>query len=37
LVAYLASNPDIQRTETLMVLEIIDDWRRRVMPPASPA
>jgi Lrp/AsnC family transcriptional regulator for asnA, asnC and gidA len=37
LVAYLASNPDIQRTETLMVLEIIDDWRKRVMPPASPA
>ena len=37
LVTYLASNPDIQRTETLIVLEIVDDWRRRVMPPASPA
>ncbi|ABO08608.1 Lrp/AsnC family transcriptional regulator [Pyrobaculum calidifontis] len=37
LVAYLASNPDIQRTETLIVLEIVDDWRRRVMPPSQPA
>jgi len=36
LVAYLASNPDIQRTETLIVLEIVDDWRRRVMPPSQP-
>lgn len=35
LVTYLASNPDIQRTETLIVLEIVDDWRRRVMPPAT--
>ncbi|MFN3804018.1 MAG: Lrp/AsnC family transcriptional regulator [Pyrobaculum sp.] len=33
LVTYLASNPDIQRTETLIVLEIVDDWRKRVMPP----
>ncbi|MGC9170082.1 MAG: Lrp/AsnC family transcriptional regulator [Thermoproteus sp.] len=32
LVSYLASMPDIQRTETLMVLEIVDDWRRRHMP-----
>lgn len=32
LVSYLASIPDIQRTETLMVLEIVDDWRRRYMP-----
>ncbi|MEL9990047.1 MAG: Lrp/AsnC family transcriptional regulator [Thermoproteus sp.] len=32
LVSYLASIPDIQRTETLMVLEIVDDWRRRHMP-----
>jgi Lrp/AsnC family leucine-responsive transcriptional regulator len=37
LVSYLASYQDIQRTETLIVLEIIDDWRRRIMPPASPA
>ncbi|ACB39786.1 Lrp/AsnC family transcriptional regulator [Pyrobaculum neutrophilum] len=36
LVAYLASNPDIQRTETLIVLEIVDDWRKRVMPPSTP-
>lgn len=33
LVSYLASNPDIQRTETLVVLEIVDDWRKRIMPP----
>jgi Lrp/AsnC family transcriptional regulator for asnA, asnC and gidA len=32
LVSYLASIPDIQRTETLMVLEIVEDWRRRRMP-----
>jgi len=37
LVAYLASNPDIQRTETLIVLEIVEDWRKRVMPPLQPA
>jgi Lrp/AsnC family transcriptional regulator for asnA, asnC and gidA len=37
LVSYLASYQDIQRTETLIVLEIIDDWRKRIMPPASPA
>ena len=37
LVTYLASNQDIQRTETLIVLEIVDDWRKRIMPPASPA
>ncbi|AFA38304.1 Transcriptional regulator [Pyrobaculum oguniense TE7] len=36
LVAYLASDPNIQRTETMIVLEIVDDWRRRVMPPATP-
>jgi Lrp/AsnC family transcriptional regulator for asnA, asnC and gidA len=35
LVTYLASNPDIQKTETLIVLEIVEDWRKRVMPPAS--
>lgn len=35
LVSYLASIPDIQRTETLMVLEIVEDWRRRYMPVAS--
>jgi Lrp/AsnC family transcriptional regulator for asnA, asnC and gidA len=32
LVSYLASLQDIQRTETLMVLEIVEDWRRRHMP-----
>ncbi|MBP1449421.1 MAG: Lrp/AsnC family transcriptional regulator [Thermoproteus sp.] len=32
LISYLAAMPDIQRTETLMVLEIVDDWRRRHMP-----
>jgi Lrp/AsnC family transcriptional regulator for asnA, asnC and gidA len=37
LVSYLASYQDIQRTETLIVLEIVDDWRRRIMPPTSPA
>jgi len=35
LVTYLASNPDIQRTETLIVLEIVEDWRKRVMPPTG--
>jgi len=37
LVTYLASNPDIQRTETFIALEVVDDWRRRAMPPAEPA
>ncbi|ABL88172.1 transcriptional regulator, AsnC family [Pyrobaculum islandicum DSM 4184] len=35
LVTYLASNQDIQRTETFIVLEIVDDWRKRVMPPST--
>ncbi len=35
LVAYLASSPEIQRTETLIVLEIVEDWRKRIMPPVE--
>lgn len=32
LVVYLTSLPEIQRTETMIVLEIVSDWRQRRLP-----